>query len=232
MNSQGRSSLAGTGMTLALAGALVIAQAVTIVPAQAAPAKERRPTASTGWRVAASVAVKSRIAVMTDIDADSGGDAWAIGESATMDGPAHPVIEHWTGKAWRPVRLPGKIRKAFYPRNSVLAGIGAASPTDVWIFDPDGQYLRLLGGKWAMGRLPRPKVGRLFADSVKVLNPNDVWVFGGHSGCSLHPSPANCAPYAARFNGRSWRLYRLPGERNDGRREVHGHSLRCGRVRR
>jgi hypothetical protein len=91
----------------------------------------------------------------------------------------------------------------------VLETVGAASAHDVWIFSAQGQYLRLIGTKWTSGRLPRETNGGI-PQSVKVFGPDDVWAFG-YRGCSK-TSMSGCRPYAARFNGRTWRVFAVPGK--------------------
>lgn len=98
--------LAASGTALALSGAAVIAQALTVAPVQAAPAGVRQPAASSGWRI--STSIRDEIAAFTSIDADKGGDAWAVGYTESVVAN-RVVIEHWTGKAWRRVRLPAKL---------------------------------------------------------------------------------------------------------------------------
>lgn len=215
MNQKGRKTLVNSAMALAAGGAAVIAQACTTLPALAAPTGARQPTASTGWRVSASVSVRGRIAVITDVDADSGGDAWAIGASAGGDVSNHTVIEHWTGKAWRRVMLPARLVNRIDRRNDRLGLVGASSSRDVWIFSVKGQYLRRIGGRWASGRLPRQETGDLFPQTVRVFGPDDVWVLGCRAR-SLISLPSGCHPYAARFNGRNWRVFRLPGRGDPG----------------
>jgi len=211
MTPKGRRALASSGAALAVAGAVVIAQAVTTLPALAAPARAQQPAGSTGWRVSASVSGRGHFTVITGVAADSGGDAWAIGVTAGHVHQNHAVIVHWTGKAWRRVQLPDKLLKGIDQGSDFLASIGAASVRDVWIFSGKGQYLRLVGGRWTRGRLPVQKTGGLFPQSVKVFGPDDVWVFGCRAR-SLNAASSNCHPFAARFNGRSWQVFRLPGE--------------------
>ncbi|HET7012726.1 MAG TPA: hypothetical protein VFI65_02375 [Streptosporangiaceae bacterium] len=197
------SALIGSGTLLALA----VAQILVTSPAQARLLTDR-PAPATGWRVSASVSVKGELTILTQLSADSASDAWATGISVGH-AKNHPVIEHWTGKAWRRVRLSDSLLKGFDQGTNFLATIGAASAHDVWIFSGKRQYLRLKGSHWTKGRLPSQPSGDLVPQSVQVFGPNDVWVLG----CEVRSgkSARACHAQAARFNGRSWRFFRLPG---------------------
>jgi len=66
----------------------------------------------------------------------------------------------------------------------------------------------MAGGRWTAGRLPG--TGRVLIEAVTVFGRSDVWVFGGRliDAASEHP---RTAPYAARFNGRTWKAVPVPG---------------------
>ena len=201
-----RAALMLVGTTFALAAG--------VLPAQAAS------SASTGWRTEATVAVKGKQVLMSGIDALSAGNAWAAGDGQTSKGTnSVGLIEHWSGKSWQAVKLPATIAKDWNKDAATsFPVIGASSSTDVWAFgdlpeseDADG-YIRLNGHKWSAGTLPGSRISSgdiVFVTGTEVITSSDVWVFGGKaSPTSAKPT---FSPYAAQFNGKSWKTYKVPG---------------------
>jgi hypothetical protein len=90
-----------------------------------------------------------------------------------------------------------------------LGIIGASSVRDVWAFSEAGSYLRRSGTRWTFGGLPGYRAGKTVIFTIKVLGPDDTWVFGART--AGYPSKAKFTPYAARFNGRHWTSVRVPG---------------------
>ncbi|HTZ94134.1 MAG TPA: hypothetical protein VMB74_17220 [Streptosporangiaceae bacterium] len=185
------------GSTLALAGALLPAQAAT-----------------TGWRTDATFVVRGSENIYTSVAASGRSDAWAAGFAVKPSGKSWQTeIRHWTGKAWRAVALPAKIAKTWNKEDPVLPEVGVASARDVWVFGGfAGSYLRLNGSKWTIGRLPggSASAGALIQiDAVKVFSSTNVWALGERDVFSSTQEVT--AAYAAHYNGRKWSRVSAPG---------------------
>jgi hypothetical protein len=184
------------GSALALAGGLVPAQAAT-----------------SGWRTETTVAIRGSETLFTDVAASSPADAWATGLVVKATGSSLPqsLIRHWTGKAWRPVTLPGKIAREWAKQDTFFSEVAAASARSVWVVGGfTGSYLRLSGSRWSIGQLPGAGSGTSGAvveiDAVKAFSSTNVWAFGEEDLAS-----GSQEPYAAHFNGRTWSTTTVPG---------------------
>jgi len=191
--------------------ALLAAAALATPLAAATPAAEgaRAATGTPGWRVAASVHGKNQSIQLSDVAADAADDAWSIG-SARMVNQAtfRPVIEHWDGRAWRQVTLPGSVLKTL-GTSSVRATIGASAPSNVWAFGTGGYWLHWNGKLWTPGRLATPPGAALgpYVGSPLVFSPSDVWAFGDYQTKS-----GTLVPYGLHFNGHAWRPFTTSGQ--------------------
>jgi hypothetical protein len=188
------------------AAIVLAASALTLVagllPAQAATA---------GWRTDATFAVRGEVSTFIDVAASSPADAWAVGFAAKTPGTSvpQPIIRHWTGRTWRLVTLPAKIRRELASQDAIFSVVGAASASKVWIFNFADDYLRLDGSRWSLGQLPgaSQKSGALvLIDAAEVFSGNDVWAFGLRISASLVETP-----YAAHYDGRTWSRVTMPG---------------------
>jgi hypothetical protein len=190
--------VAGSALTLA----------VGLVPAQAA---------TTGWRIDTTVAsARGSSNLLTDVTAVSRSDAWATGLVDNTSGGSLPqtYIRHWTGKAWRAVTLPAKIARKWASQDAFISQIGAVSASNVWVFGGvAGDYLRLDGGRWSLGRLPGAGSATsgviIQIDAVKVFSSTNVWAFGGRDTVSGTQEVAG--PYAAHYTGDKWVRVSVPG---------------------
>jgi hypothetical protein len=193
-----RAAVVLAGSALALAGGLVPAQAAT-----------------SGWRIDATYAIRGSSNLLTDVAAVSPSDAWATGIVGKNSGSSlQTLIEHWTGKAWRPVTLPAKIARKWAQQDTILPALGAVSASKIWVFGGfEGGYLRLNGGRWSIGQLPgggsATSGGLVLIDAVKVFSSNNVWAFGEWSSPSS--TLETSAPYAAHYTGRKWVQVPVPG---------------------
>lgn len=66
-------------------------------------------------------------ALLFDVDARTGSDAWAVGAQTYHD-PSRPLAYHWDGTGWTEMVTP-HARDQVY---STLAGVSIASANDVW----------------------------------------------------------------------------------------------------
>ena len=167
-----------------------------------------RAAGAADWRVAASVQAKNQTIQLSDIAADATNDAWAIG-SARMQGQAsfQPVVEHWDGRGWHTVTLPGSVLTTL-GTSSARATIGASSPANVWAFGMGGYWLHWNGKQWTAGRLARPAPGALgpYVGSPLVFGPSNVWAFGDYQ-----TKAGALVPYGLHYNGQTWKSFTAPG---------------------
>jgi len=199
-----RAALVLAGGAVALVGGMLPAQAST-----------------TGWRSVARVSVKGDIALLTGVAAVAKADAWAVGGAATTK-ITKPVgiVEHWTGKSWRRVRLPAAVAKTWNGYSGLaFPVVGASSATNVWAFSQNlvsgkgsDAYLRLNGRKWTVGTLPGTSETSshvVVITATRVISSKDVWVFGGKLNAAT--STPSFTPYAAQYNGHKWIHKSIPG---------------------
>jgi hypothetical protein len=135
---------------------------------------------------------------VTSVAAISGSDAWAGGgELAKVNGVAVgiPEVLHWNGARWSFTGLPR-------PQHvGTLSAVTASSAGDVWAFgsyvtDPSPFIAHYNGHKWTW--FTRGDIGRVYA--VADLGPTDLWING-----AVEDQVRN-------WNGRSWRVYHVPGQ--------------------
>jgi hypothetical protein len=165
-----------------------------------------------GWRLSARVHVPGTVASMLSVTAVSAGDAWAVGATAPRHGrPGRLLFEHWSGRRWRPVAVPARILAAFAAtartrqRFAVIAGSAAGN---IWAFNQlTGAWLRRDGRRWSEG-LIRTHPGRYGTaiTAAVVLGRSEVWAFG----TLFTRDAATTLPFAARFDGRRWRVTAMP----------------------
>ena len=82
----------------------------------------------TAWSIVSAASLPggddTRLHAVTVI---SPANVWAVGGMSVPGGTAHSLIEHWNGTSWSVVPSP-----AAEPAAASLAGISAASPSDIW----------------------------------------------------------------------------------------------------
>ena len=193
------------GAIVVMAAAPLPAGAAAALPAQAIASAARAVApasrgAARSWRVAQRLSVRHRDVLMVGIDALSARDAWVLGE-VTSDDSLSPLVEHWTGRGWCPVALPPAVRRRFGQADE-FDSLSVSSDRDLWAVTANGHYLRLLGTRWTAGVLPGTR--SVLVESVKAFGPSDVWIFGARIFGAAGPHP-KAVPYAARFDGRTWR---------------------------
>jgi hypothetical protein len=161
-----------------------------------------------GWRLVARIAVPGKLVEMLSVAAVSADEAWASGVTGRGGGRAvRVVMEHWSGRAWRPVAVPGKALAAFDHGGTAFAIVGASSKRNVWVFNQTtGAWLRWNGHRWSEGLVSRLTGGSAVGiTSALVLGADEVWAFGVRVG-----SRGDAWPFAARFNGRRWKVTPAP----------------------
>lgn len=143
-------------------------------------------------------------ASLLSVSSASGRDAWAVGQGYTQDTYDHiPVVQHWDGRRWSSVRIPGSA-------NWGLNQVEVVAPNDVWVAGVDydtGQSVAVHwdGHQWT--RTPTP----VFPDSAVLFDiaartPTDVWAVGW----SRDTDKQRPAGLALHWDGASWTQVSLP----------------------
>ncbi|WP_329267056.1 hypothetical protein [Streptomyces sp. NBC_01451] len=158
------------------------------------------------WQLTADTGLPSGTvnASLLSVSAVSGRDAWAVGQGYTEDTFTDvPVVQHWDGRRWRSVQIPGSA-------NWGLNQVTEVAPNDVWIVGVDydtGQSVAVHwdGHRWT--RTPTPA----FPDSAVLFDiaartPTDVWAVGW----SRDTDKQRPAGLALHWDGRSWTQVPLP----------------------
>ncbi len=117
---------------------------------------------------------------LAGVAATSGRDAWAVGARLTDDSSQVGYAEHWNGRRWAEVRLPGKDYHTF-------TDVSASSARDVWVLaDTHGQgqlFKHWNGRTWAEvapATLPGHPGATVLTD-VSATSASDAWAVGFHT---------------------------------------------------
>jgi hypothetical protein len=210
-----RKSLRRRALTLS---AGLIAAATFALPVLAAAGHQARAATQSlalqaragagAWRLARVFSARGHDVVLAGIDAVGPADAWVVGTIDHEGSTLRALIGHWNGSTWERAAVPSAVAARF--RGQDFDAIGASSGRNVWAFTLENTYLRLSGNRWLFGQLPRRVVTRHdFVDFTEVLSPTNVWVFGTHYIGSVYS--LKFVPFAARFDGRSWRAVKVRG---------------------
>jgi hypothetical protein len=174
--------------TAAVAGAVVVS-------AQGAGA------ASYDWRDVHHPEVYVNLA---GVAATSGRDAWAVGTRLTAESTQVGYAEHWNGRRWTEVRLPGKDYHTF-------TGVSATSKRNVWVLaDTHGQgqlFKHWNGRTWAEvppATLPGHP-GATVLEDVSATSASDAWAVGFHTADYPYDTVVQ------RWDGAHWSRVATPG---------------------
>lgn len=120
---------------------------------------------------------------LTGVDCAARDDCWAVGNA----GGDRAVAERWSGRTWRPVRLPSIMG---------ATAVTCASRTSCWLPTASGSgVLRLADGRWSKVALP-PGAS---LESISCSSASDCFGSG-----YWQVSANRLAAYAAHWNGRRW----------------------------
>ena len=117
--------------------------------------------------------------VLTDVAASGANDVWAIGYKFSFNHGYQGLAMHWNGSRWSEVAIP--MTGDSY---TLLNGITAVSPSDVWVVGNAGvNPIKALTAHWdgnAWTYLPNPPIQSdyAFLKNVTALASNDVWAVG------------------------------------------------------
>jgi hypothetical protein len=155
----------------------------------------------TAWSVASLPGIGRQEASLGGVAALSATDAWATGFRERRSGEEVPLVEHWNGAVWTVVSTPK------FPRSpqTLLEGVTAVSPTDVWAagftFVPSFGYEPLAehwnGTAWSIVATPSLGSSSVFT-GVSADASNDAWAVGYTANGS--------EPLAERWDGSSWSI--------------------------
>jgi hypothetical protein len=153
------------------------------------------------WRTVPSPDRPSGGSFLNAVVALSASDAWAVGLSRSLGGPARTLIMHWDGRRWAIMASPNAG-----PGDNLLVSVAAASAGDAWAVgyrDARGVYRSLVehwdGDRWTVVRLPRLGGPGNGLNAVDAAASGVVWAVGG-SARARGPSQ----PLVLRLDGRSW----------------------------
>jgi len=154
----------------------------------------------TAWQIVASPSVGPYSNALKDLAAVGPGDVWAVGWRVDEHGVYRTLIEHWDGAAWRVVPSPNAPSG-----DSILAGVAAIGPDDVWAVGRSGGIDRARslvlhwdGSRWSTVDAPSPGVMRSELTAVAAMARGAVAV-GNADDATGH-----FHPMAIRWNGSSW----------------------------
>jgi Phosphoesterase family len=154
------------------------------------------------WTVVPTPNPGSAEDMLYGVAAVSDTDVWAAGTYSGPDNAFHPLLEHWDGKSWSAVPVPGSPAP-----DGILTSVTSSPSQGVWaagqlaMSAPDRQVvLHLKGSSWTV--VPEPAVhtpGGAAASAYPQaigLTPAGPWVAGndraGHAGFStLVEAPAS-----------------------------------------
>ena len=202
-----------TKMTLRLTPALAIIAGTVCFAGFPGLNASAKATSSSSWRLSAKIVLRGKTVVMESVAAVNVHSAWAAGIAAKRKRPeGEAVIEHWSGRGWHLVKVPGKVLASFDLGPRGFSGppsvtMDASSDRNVWVFNQlTGAWIRWDGVRWQAGRLPVQAGSTDTAiTTALVIAPNDNWALGASVSAT-----GQTRPYAARFNGRRWMTTVLP----------------------
>ncbi|WP_157856263.1 hypothetical protein [Actinacidiphila yeochonensis] len=155
-------------------------------------------------------------ASLGSVSALNGHDAWAVGGGYQQDTWAQvPIVQHWNGRQWQPVTIPGST-------DWLLTQVDEVAPDDVWVVGVDNDSGESVAVHWDgqdWTRTPTPQ----FADSsvlfdVVARTPDDVWAVGW----SRDTDKQRPAGLALHWDGTAWSQVPLP----DGTFALQSAALR------
>lgn len=139
---------------------------------------------------------------LNGVVAFSATNAWAVGNYSRASGGGSPLILHWTGNAWHPVKPPAPAGAS-----GSLRFLSANGPSDIWALgnqDSSGAALYLLhsdGQSWHA--VSTSGVAATFsAWSLGVDTPTSIWI-GGYDVSSSRPM-------AEHWDGQRWTATMAP----------------------
>lgn len=141
-------------------------------------------------------------------------DVWAVGSSYAAGATnEQPLIEHWNGMQWTIV-----LGSAGPLANTVLNGISAASPSDVWAVGATSDSANATnqafiehwnGGVWAPVQSATVSSANVRLSQVVALGSNTIWAVGSQS------NSLTAGTYIEQWNGTQWSTIPSPNGQGD-----------------
>ncbi len=157
------------------------------------------------WQLSGDAALPAgtQEASLLSVSSRSASNAWAVGQGYTASGAPIPLAQHFDGKRWKNVTVPGSADWSFNQVDEVSAH-------DIWIVGVDedtGQSLALHGDGTHWTRTPtpaHPDSAVLF--DVTARTPDDVWAVGW----SRDTDKQRPAGEALHWDGTAWSEVPVP----------------------
>ena len=158
------------------------------------------------WQVVPSPRAGTSDSDLWDVTAFSTTNAWAVGNENVGAFQFRPLVEHWTGSAWRLVRVPSPPLTG---TGASLLGMAATSPRNIWAvgdyavgkrFQPLIEHFN--GTRWAL--IPAPAAGSAELNRISFLTPTNGWAVGSSGGSS------HTGALIEHWNGHHWTIARTP----------------------
>jgi len=169
-----------------------------------------------------------RTAWFYGVSARSATDVWAVGGFGRVRGAA-PLVEHWNGRTWKPMRA-GLNNLGNY---DAFSGVAAASSASVWAAGGDfSQYAFPMVQHWAGRRwmwdfsVPSQgggDTGDSWLNAVAAPSPKEAWAVG-----AVIPRQTIKTLILA-WKGHGWRQVRSPGPAHSNDSELLAVAARSAR---
>jgi hypothetical protein len=175
--------------------------ATGLLAATASGASASAGATTPGWRVTQTFSGDFAPAGVEAVSAVSAKDAWVTGSNGTG-----MLVEQWNGSKWQQVKTPAIPSGDGVTDNA----LGASAANNVWVFPFfEGGPLIQWAMHWNGGKWTTTVVKNEMIWDTAVSGPSDVWAFGQSSSGKINPSGFT-TPYAAHYNGSTWKPYSLP----------------------
>lgn len=158
------------------------------------------------WRYhhAPDLGPDTRTSNLTDVEAISAGDVWAVGSRN-----GRPLAIHWDGRAWEAVPVP-EIDLDSPVAASELNSVSALSSTDVWAVGKAGGVTLTMhwnGIEWSLVESPSPGHFGNALYTVNAVRSDSVWA-AGYRGL-----PTGSRSLIMHWNGSKWTVVDSPNVR-------------------
>jgi hypothetical protein len=137
-------------------------------------------------------------------------DVWAVGFFFTCSSLLKPMVLHWDGAAWTPVRTPALNTND----NAALNGIVALAANNIYAvgYQPasNGAVQTLIehwdGSSWSLMPSPNPSPSSNLLSAVTANSATDIWAVGN----SGDQPTSSVQTLALHFDGAAWKTVPTP----------------------
>jgi hypothetical protein len=169
----------------------------------------------TGWSLVSSPNPGSHCQgnsgnVLNAVAAVAPNDVWAVGFFFNCNALLKPMVLHWDGTRWSPVRTPALNTND----NAALNGIAALAADDIYAvgYQPasNGAVLTLIehwdGNAWRLLPSPNPSSTGNLLSAITANSPTDIWAVGN----STDQATLSVQTLALHFDGATWKVVPTP----------------------